>query len=73
MKFKVYLREHKIRYQIAAESLGITEQSVNNRVAGTQRRGLLLAIRSLRKVSYNLHVCESYFLTGGNYVVNRNT
>ncbi|MBA3238437.1 MAG: helix-turn-helix domain-containing protein [Parachlamydiaceae bacterium] len=45
MKLKEYLREHKIRYQTVAESLGITEQSVKNIVAGTQRPGLLLALK----------------------------
>ena len=45
MKLKEYLREHKIRYRIFAENLGITEQSLKNIVARTRRPGLLLALK----------------------------
>lgn len=45
MKFREYLHEQKIRYRTAAESLGISEQSVKNIAAGTKRPGLLLALR----------------------------
>lgn len=45
MKLKEYLREQKIRYRVFAESLGITEQSLKNIVAGTRRPGLLLALK----------------------------
>jgi transcriptional regulator with XRE-family HTH domain len=45
MILRKYLRENKIRYREFAEKLGIPEQLVKNICCGTQRPGLVLALK----------------------------
>jgi transcriptional regulator with XRE-family HTH domain len=45
MRLRKYLKEKQILYREFAEKLGINEQSVKNIACGTQRPGLILALK----------------------------